>query len=132
MVWWAGYTRIIRGQVLSIRENTYVDAARAAGTSELRIMFRHILPNSWAPVVVNATLDMGTVVLTLAGLSYIGLGVRYGTAEWGSMIQEGQRYFVYGAWWMLIFPGIAIVTFVMAFNLIGDGLRDVLDPKMRR
>jgi len=132
MVWWSGYTRIIRGQVLSIRENTYIDAARAAGTSEKRIMFRHILPNSLAPVVVNATLDMGTVVLTLAGLSYLGLGARYGTTEWGSMIQEGQRYFVYGAWWMLIFPGIAIVGFVLAFNLIGDGLRDVLDPKMRR
>lgn len=132
MVWWAGYTRIIRGQVLSIRENTYIDAARAAGTSETRIMFRHILPNSWAPVVVNATLDMGTVVLTLAGLSYLGLGVRYGYAEWGSMIQKGQEYLTYGAWWMLIFPGIAIVTFVLAFNLIGDGLRDVLDPKMRR
>ena len=87
---------------------------------------------AWAPVVVNATLDMGTVVLTLAGLSYIGLGVRYGTSEWGSMIQEGQRYLVYGAWWMMIFPGIAIVSFVLAFNLIGDGLRDVLDPKMRR
>jgi len=132
MVWWSGYTRLIRGQVLSIRENTYIDAARAAGTSETRIMFRHILPNSWAPVVVNATLDMGTVVLTLAGLSYIGLGARYGTSEWGSMIQAGQGYLVYGAWWMMIFPGIAIVSFVLAFNLIGDGLRDVLDPKMRR
>ena len=95
-------------------------------------MFRHILPNSWAPVVVAATMDMGTVVLVLAGLSYLGLGAAHGIAEWGVMIQEGQEYFVTGYWWMAFFPGIAILTFVLAFNLMGDGLRDVLDPKMRR
>lgn len=131
-VWWSGYTRLIRGQVLSVRENTYIDAARASGSGELKIMFRHILPNSWAPVVVAATMDMGTVVLVLAGLSYLGLGAPNGYAEWGIMIQEGQQFFVQGYWWMTIFPGIAILTFVLAFNLMGDGLRDVLDPKMRR
>jgi peptide/nickel transport system permease protein len=132
MVWWAGYTRIIRGQVLSIRENTYIDAARAAGSSDGWIMLRHILPNSWAPVVVQATMDMGTVVLVMAGLSYLGLGAEPGTAEWGQMIYAGQDRFITGSWWMVFFPGMAILVFVLAFNLIGDGLRDVLDPKMRR
>ena len=131
-VWWSGYTRLIRGQVLSVRENTYIDAARASGSGELKIMFRHILPNSWAPVVVAATMDMGTVVLVLAGLSYLGLGAPNGYAEWGVMIQEGQQFFVAGYWWMTVFPGLAILTFVLAFNLMGVGLRDVLDPKMRR
>lgn len=131
-VWWSGYTRLVRGQVLSVRENTYVDAARAAGSSELKIMFRHILPNSWAPMVVAATMDMGTVVLVMAGLSYLGLGAPHGYAEWGMMINDGQAYFVIGYWWMVFFPGMAILLFVLAFNLMGDGLRDVLDPKMRR
>lgn len=131
-IWWSGYTRLVRGQVLSIKENTYVDAARASGSGELKIMFRHVLPNSWAPVVVSATMDMGTVVLVMAGLSYLGLGAPYGYAEWGVMIQAGQEHFVDGAWWMTVFPGLAILTFVLAFNLMGDGLRDILDPKMRR
>lgn len=132
MVWWSGYTRLVRGQVLSVRESTYIDAARASGSGELKIMFRHVLPNSWAPMVVQATMDMGTVVLVMAGLSYLGLGAPHGYAEWGMMINDGQRRFVYGDWWMILFPGIAILIFVLAFNLMGDGLRDVLDPKMRR
>ena len=131
-VWWSGYTRLVRGQVLSTRENTYIDAARAAGSGELKIMFRHILPNSWAPVLVQGTMDMGTVVLVMAGLSYLGLGAPHGYAEWGVMVQEGQAFFVPGYWWMTVFPGMAILVFVLAFNLIGDGLRDVFDPKMRR
>ncbi|MBU0685401.1 MAG: ABC transporter permease [Thermoplasmatota archaeon] len=131
-VWWSGYTRLIRGQVLSVRENTYIDAARASGSGELKIMFRHVLPNSWAPMVVAATMDMGTVVLVMAGLSYLGLGAPHGYAEWGMMINDGQQRFVYGDWWMIVFPGLAILMFVLAFNLMGDGLRDVLDPKMRR
>lgn len=131
-VWWAGYTRLVRGQVLSIRENSYIDAARASGAGELRIMFRHILPNSWAPMIVQATMDMGTVVLVLAGLSYLGLGAPIGYAEWGVMVQQGQQFFVQGFWWMTVFPGIAILIFVLGFNLMGDGLRDVMDPKMRR
>jgi len=131
-VWWSGYTRLIRGQVLSVRENSYIDAARASGSGDLKIMFRHILPNSWAPVVVQATMDMGSVVLVLAGLSFLGLGAPSGYAEWGVMVSEGQAFVVVGYWWMVFFPGMAILMFVLAFNLMGDGLRDVLDPKMRR
>lgn len=132
MVWWSGYTRLVRGQVLSIKENSYIDAARASGSSEGKIMLKHILPNSWAPLLVSATMDMGSVVLVMAGLSYLGLGAEHGMAEWGVMINDGQRYFVIGYWWMVFFPGMAILTFVMAFNLLGDGLRDIFDPKMRR
>jgi len=131
-VWWSGYTRLIRGTALSVRENSYVDAARASGSGELKIMFRHILPNSLPPVVVQATMDMGTVVLVLAGLSYLGLGAPVGYAEWGVMINQGHDYIFHGYWWMIVFPGLAILAFVLAFNLMGDGLRDVLDPKMRR
>ncbi|HDP96140.1 MAG TPA: ABC transporter permease [Euryarchaeota archaeon] len=132
VVFWSGYTRIIRGQVLAVRENAYVDAARAAGSGELRIMFRHILPNSWAPSIVQATMDMGTVVLVLAALSYLGLGAEPGTAEWGAMVQEGADWMVAGKWWMVFFPGLVISLFVLGFNLLGDGMRDILDPKMRR
>ena len=131
-VWWSGYTRLVRGQVLSIRENTYVDAARASGSGEIKIMFRHILPNSWAPLIVSATMDMGTIVLVMAGLSYLGLGAPSGYAEWGKMVYDGQQWFMAGKWWMVLFPGLAILTFVLAFNMMGDGLRDVLDPKLRR
>lgn len=131
-VWWSGYTRLVRGQVLSIKENSYIDAARASGSSESKIMLKHILPNSWAPVLVSATMDMGTVVLVMAGLSYLGLGAAHGMVEWGVMINDGQEFFVIGYWWMVFFPGMAILTFVMAFNLLGDGLRDIFDPKMRR
>jgi len=132
ITWWSGYTRLIRGTALSVRENSYVDAARASGSGELKIMFRHILPNSWTPVIVQATMDMGTVVLVLAGLSFLGLGAQPGYAEWGSMINQGQGFLAQGYWWMILFPGIAILMFVLAFNLMGDGLRDILDPKMRR
>ncbi len=132
VVWWSGYTRLVRGQVLATRENTYIDAARAAGSGELKIMFRHILPNSWTPVIVQGTMDMGTVVLVLAGLGFLGLGAPLGYAEWGRMVSEGQAFVVVGYWWMTVIPGIAILIFVLAFNLMGDGLRDVLDPKMRR
>jgi peptide/nickel transport system permease protein len=131
-IWWASYTRLVRGQVLSVRENTYVDAARASGSGELKIMFRHVLPNSWPPMLVAATMDMGTVVLVMAALSFLGLGAPIGYSEWGKMVSDGQALFYKGDWWMVLFPGLAILMFVMAFNLMGDGLRDVLDPKMRR
>jgi peptide/nickel transport system permease protein len=131
-IWWAGYTRLVRGQVLSVRENTYIDAARASGSGEIKIMFRHVLPNSWPPMLVAATMDMGTVVLVMASLSFLGLGAPSGYAEWGKMVYDGQQFFYKGDWWMVMFPGLAILLFVMAFNLMGDGLRDVLDPKMRR
>jgi peptide/nickel transport system permease protein len=132
IVWWPGYARLIRGQVLSIRENAYIEAARAVGAGSLRIIRSHILPNSWAPMLVNATMDMGTIVLVTAGLSYIGFGANPGTAEWGRMVSDGQYYFIHGSWWMVFFPGMAIMIFVLGFNLMGDGLRDILDPKLRK
>lgn len=132
IVWWPSYARLVRGQVLSVRENVYVEAARAIGSSGSRIIFRHILPNSFAPILVNATMDMGTIVLVTAGLSYIGFGADPGTAEWGRMVSDGQQYFIAGSWWMVVFPGLMIMMFVLGFNLMGDGLRDILDPKLRK
>ncbi|MEA1993414.1 MAG: ABC transporter permease [Euryarchaeota archaeon] len=131
IVWWPGYTRLIRGQVLKTREETYIEAARSLGTSDLKIVFRHILPNSFAPVFVQMTMDVGSVVLTAAGLSFIGLGAPPGTAEWGIMVSLGRTY-IFQAYWYVTFPGIAIALFVLGFNLLGDGLRDVMDPKLRR
>jgi peptide/nickel transport system permease protein len=141
VVWWPPYARLIRGQVLSVRENTYVEAARALGAKKTRILFRHIVPNSLAPMLVNITLDIGGVVLVAAGLSYIGFGPPSGTAEWGKMVSDGQEFFLgqvfyhgvaYNPWWMVVFPGAMIFIFVMGFSLFGDALRDILDPRLRR
>lgn len=131
ITWWPSYARLIRGQVLAIREQQYVEAARSVGASNTRILFRHIFPNSFAPLLVEITLDLGAVLLTAAGLSFIGLGASPGTAEWGLMISEG-RTLMFHAWWYVTFPGIAILLVVLGFNLLGDGLRDVTDPKLRR
>ncbi len=140
IVWWPPYARLIRGQVLSVRENTYVEAARAIGCKRSRILFRHIVPNSLSPVLVSATMDIGAVVLVAAGLSYIGFGPP-DIAEWGRMVSAGQSNFVtvvpwgntfVNPWWMVVFPGLMIFLFVMGFSLLGDGLRDVLDPRLRR
>ena len=131
VVWWPSYTRLIRGQVLSEREKLYVEAARAVGASNRRIIFRHVLPNSIYPLLVNATLDLGTVILVAAGLSFIGFGAGAGIAEWGRMIADGRNY-LFMAPWMATFPGLAILLSSLAFNLVGDGLRDVLDPRLRR
>lgn len=141
IVWWPPYARLVRGQVLSIRENTYVEAARAVGVKKSRILFRHVLPNSFAPLLVNITMDIGVVVLVAAALSYIGYGPPAGTAEWGKMISDAQPYFratVYYEgqsmypYWTWFFPGVMIFLFVMGFNLLGDALRDILDPKSRK
>jgi peptide/nickel transport system permease protein len=141
LVWWPPYARLIRGQVLSIKENTYVEAARALGAKKSRILFRHIVPNSLAPMLVNITLDIGGVVLVAAGLSYIGFGPPSGTAEWGKMVSDGQEFFTsqifyhgvaYNPNWMIVFPGAMIFIFVMGFSLFGDALRDILDPRLRR
>lgn len=131
ITWWPAYARLFRGQVLAIREQQYVEAARSVGASNNRILFRHILPNSFAPLLVEITLDLGAVLLTAAGLSFIGLGASPGTAEWGLMISSG-RTFMFHAWWYVTFPGLAILLVVLGFNLLGDGLRDVTDPKLRR
>ena len=131
ITWWPWYTRIVRGQVLSIKERQFVESARSVGASPGRLMLRHILPNSMSPVIVQASMDFGYVILTAAGLGFLGLGAVPGTAEWGVMIFEGINY-LFVAPWMSVFPGLAIVLSVLGFNLFGDGLRDILDPRLRR
>ncbi|MDA0716064.1 MAG: ABC transporter permease [archaeon] len=128
---WPGYARLIRGQVLYVKEMTFVEAARSVGASSNRIMFRHVLPNAWAPLLVAFTLDIGGTILGAAGLSFIGLGAAPGTAEWGILVEEGRQFFPRD-WWLIVFPGLAIAITTLGFNLLGDGLRDVIDPKNRR
>lgn len=128
IVFWVKYARIIRGQILRIRQNEYVDAARVMGDTRWRIYRKDVLPNSITPIVVQATLDMGSVVLIGATLSFIGLA-ESGLAEWGRLVSEGQAGMVSGKWWVATFSGLAIFLWALAFNLFGDGLRDVLDPK---
>ncbi|MHB8606062.1 MAG: ABC transporter permease [Thermoplasmatota archaeon] len=133
VLWWPTYTRIIRGQVLALRENQYVEAARAVGLSETRIMFRHVLPNAIQPIIVQATLDVGSVVLTTSALAFIGFtGTATLFSEWGSLVSIGQQYLETGQWWTVTFPGLAIFGFVLGFNLLGDGLRDILDPRLKK
>ena len=128
---WPGYARLIRGQVLYVKEMTFVEAARSVGAPSGRIMFRHILPNAWAPLLVAFTLDIGGTILSASGLSFIGLGAAPGTAEWGLLVSESRRYFVPDPHLML-YPGLAIAVTTLGFNLLGDGIRDVVDPKNRR
>ncbi|MBI4277885.1 MAG: ABC transporter permease [Armatimonadetes bacterium] len=125
------FARVIRGQVLSVGGKDFVEAARVVGASDLRIILRHILPNVLSPILVVATLGVGTAILTEANLSFLGLGVQPPTPTWGSMVSEG-RVFVGTAFWVSLFPGIAIALTVLGFNLLGDGLRDVLDPRLRK
>jgi peptide/nickel transport system permease protein len=124
------FARLVRGTVLSAKENLYVDAARTIGVPEHRILAQHVLPNVISPVIVLATLSLGVTILTAAGLSFVGLGTKPPSPEWGTMVSEG-RQFLQHQWWVGTFPGIAIVLTVLAVNLIGDGLRDALDPRMR-
>ncbi|MHA1596921.1 MAG: ABC transporter permease [Candidatus Asgardarchaeia archaeon] len=131
LVWWPSYARLIRGQILSEKEKLYVEAARALGFGNIRIMFKHLLPNVIGPLLVAITLDLGGVLLTAAGLSFIGFGAQPGEAELGMMISEG-RNFITLAPWCVVYPGLAIFIVVLGFNLLGDGLRDVLDPRLRR
>jgi peptide/nickel transport system permease protein len=127
---WPGTTRIVRGEVLSLREREYIQAARALGMSRTRIIFRHLIPNVLAPVIVTATLGIGNTIVMEAGLSFLGLGVQPPTPSWGNMVADGRQNLI-GAWWVATFPGLAIVLTVLAFNLVGDGLRDALDPRLR-
>jgi len=124
----AGYARLARGSTLSIRQEPYIEAARAIGCSTTQIIFRHIVPNIISPIVIRGTLGMGFTVLLAATLSFIGLGVSPPTPEWGAIINEGKLLLVRGKWWVTTFPGLAIMSLVMGFNFIGDGLRDFLDP----
>lgn len=129
VVWWPAYARVVRSLVLSVKKNDYVEASRALGVPGSRILWRTVLPNCLAPAVVVATIDLGNAVLVFAGLSFLGLGPDPATPEWGRMIADGIQYF--DQWWMSAFPGLAIFTVVMAFNFIGDSIRDALDPRLR-
>ena len=127
---WMGVARIVRSQVLSLKEQEFILAAKSLGLSHLRIIFRHLIPNTLTPVIVAATLRIGSIILTEAGLSFLGLGVQPPTPSWGNIINEGRDNLL-NHWWISTFPGVAILTTVVCFNLIGDGVRDALDPRMR-
>lgn len=129
LVVWISYARIIRGEILSVKENEYVLAARALGARDRSIIFRHIVPNAIAPVIVQATLGIGTIVLSAAALGFLGLGLEPGTSEWGSMLSQGRDSLIQGQWWVTVFPGLAIFLFVLSINLVGDGIRDAIDPQ---
>jgi len=134
LIGWPGYTRLIRGEVLRVKGEDYIEAARAAGASDLRIMSRHILPNSIYSIIIVASLDFGSIVLTAAALSFLGLGSQPGTADWGRLIYDGVPFASMGLkyWWTIAYPGLFIVLFTLGWNLLGDALRDVLDPLSRR
>jgi peptide/nickel transport system permease protein len=131
LTWWPWYTRLVRAQAISLRERSFVEAARGIGVKNLTIIWRHILPNVFTPVMVQATLDIGSAILTAAGLSFIGLGTQPPTADWGVMINEGRLYVLSGRWWIATFSGLAIFITTLAFNLLGDGVRDAADPRTR-
>jgi ABC-type dipeptide/oligopeptide/nickel transport system permease subunit len=130
LVYWGGFARVVRGQVLSLREWEFVLSARAIGTTDWRIMFRHILPNCLSPVIVMATLMMADAIIIEATLSFLGMGAQPPTPSWGSILASGRSYLMLAPWVML-FPGIAIMLTVLGFNLLGDGLRDALDPRLK-
>jgi peptide/nickel transport system permease protein len=125
-----GYTRVVRGTVLSIKENLYIDAAKVIGCTNTSIMFRHILPNSLAPIIVLSTLGVAQAIITGAALSFLGLGAQPPTPEWGAMLNHGREW-LRRAWWVTTFPGLAIMITVLCINMLGDGLRDALDPRLK-
>jgi len=127
VVWWPVYARLMRAQVLEIRERDHVEAAIASGVTRPRLLFIHILPLCWTPIFINATMDFGQVVLLAASLSFIGLGATPPTPEWGAMISDGAVHFY--QWWIALGPGLSILVVVLGFNFLGDGLRDILDPR---
>ncbi len=128
ITWWPWYTRLIRGQAASVAGRPYVESCRALGIPAWRILFRHVLPNSVTPLIVQVSLDVGGVILTASALSFLGLGAQDPTPDWGLMVAEGENYFT-TQWWLVTYPGLAILLTALAFNLLGDGLRDVLDPR---
>lgn len=138
LVAWPYYTRVIRAEILRVKQEDYVEAAKAVGCSDLRVIVRHILPNAIYPVIIMASLDIGAIVLTAAALSFLGLGAPVGYADWGQMISYSQNWIFARAtdpfkyWYTFIIPGIFISTFVLGWNLLGDALRDILDPTLRR
>ena len=128
ITWWPWYTRLIRGQAASVAGRPYVEACRALGIPRWRILLRHVLPNSVTPLIVQVSLDAGGIILTISALSFLGLGAQDPVPEWGLMVAEGENYFTTG-WWLVTFPGLAILVTALAFNLLGDGLRDARDPR---
>ncbi|MCL2234886.1 MAG: ABC transporter permease [Defluviitaleaceae bacterium] len=126
-----GYARIVRGQVLSVRDQEFVEAARSIGANDFRLIRKHVLPNCMAPIIVEASMGMAGAILSAAGLSFIGVGLQPPTAEWGAMLSAGRGFLLAGYWHMTLFPGIFIAAIVFSFNMIGDGLRDALDPRLR-
>lgn len=130
LVWWPGYVRLVHAKALSLKSSIFVEAARAMGAGRIRIVFVHILPNCASPIIVKASMDMGMAILGAAGLGFLGLGAQPPFPEWGAMISVGRNYLP-DWWWYSFFPGLFIFLTVLGFNLIGDGLRDILDPKSR-
>lgn len=127
--WWAPYARMTRAQVLTLRELDYVEAAQAMGVPRRQILLRHILPNALSPIIVQATLDLGYIILTAAALSFLGFGAQPGEPDWGRMVADGREH-LRDAWWVVTFPGLAILLTVLAFNLVGDAARDIFDPRL--
>ena len=125
---WPGIARLVRGEILSVKEREFVYAAKAIGASDLRIIFRHILPNALAPVLVTATLGIADAILVESGLSFLGLGVQPPMASWGNILTTGKDYIEH-AWWLTLFPGLAILITILSYNLVGEGIREVIDPK---
>jgi peptide/nickel transport system permease protein len=132
LTWWPWYTRIARGQAVSIRERKYVKAARGIGVNHATVILRHILPNILTPISVQAMLDLGAAILTVSALSFVGLGVPQPTADWGAMISEGRVYVQTGHWWVPTFPGLALFLIIMAANLLGDAVQAATNPRTRR
>jgi peptide/nickel transport system permease protein len=131
LVWWPGYVRLAESKALSIREEPFIEAARVAGAPRLRILWRHVLPNSLSPIIVKMSMDIGQAILAVASLGFIGLGAKPPTPEWGAMISIARGYLP-DWWWYAIYPGTFIYASVLGFNLMGDGLRDILDPRSHR
>ena len=131
IVWWPGFTRVIRAEALRIRKLPYIEAAKAAGASDFRIIFKHVLPNCITSIIVIATMDMGGIVLSLAALGFLGFGGGADLAEWGKLVSFGQDDMLKGEWWGFFFPGLAVALWAFGFYLLGDGVRDILDPKQR-
>ena len=130
IVWWPNYARVMRAMVIQVKSNEYVEASRSLGASRLRIFFKEILPNSIGSIIVLATVDFGNAILLFASLSYMGLGSPPPAPEWGAMVSNGAEQFSY--WWVATFPGLAILSVSLGANFIGDGVRDYLDPKLRK
>lgn len=129
---WASFARVARGQVIQVKRMEYVEAATAIGGGDGRIIFKHILPNILAPIIIQASLEVGSIIMLESSLSFLGFGIQPPKPAWGYMINEGRQYFLSGQWWWSVFPGIAIMLLVLGFNLLGDGLRDALDPRLKQ